>query len=160
METYSHVVLFYWSRVTQLQLAPVSPSTYRRKDDFTVALLNAKFGTWKVKWSARVARIIRVQINSGLSFYLMHGYPNKLTRIYWISHRNESRPPPYVYEGVRSIENTHNPIEPIYLHYLSSCLRSRYSIALVVASQSQSSPLFGSTSSIGALDGLPIPKQP
>jgi hypothetical protein len=92
--------------------------------------------------------------------HLVHGYPNKITRIYWISHKNESRPPSYVYEEVRSIENTHNPIEPIYLHYLSSCLRSRYNIALVVASQSQSSPLFGSTSSIGAFDGLPIPKQP
>jgi hypothetical protein len=41
---------------------------------------------------------------------------------------------------------THNQIKQIYLHYLSSCLRSRCSVALVVVPQSQSSPLFGSTS--------------
>jgi hypothetical protein len=68
--------------------------------------------------------------------------------------------PPYKYKGYdRLITPEHNPIEPIYLHYLiyHSFLKSRSSVALVVVSTYQSSPLFDSTSSRGVLGGLSAP---
>lgn len=60
--------------------------------------------------------------------------------------------------GVLPVE-THNPIEPFYFNYISSYLRSLCSITLVVVLQYQSSSLFGSMSSRGALGGLAILKQ-
>jgi hypothetical protein len=46
----------------------------------------------------------------------MCGYPNKLTGNYWNSSKNESRLHPYIYEGY-DLLRTHNPMEPIYIHY-------------------------------------------
>jgi hypothetical protein len=50
---------------------------------------------------------------------------------YWDPPRNGPALFPYKYEGLRPIENTHDPIEPIYLYYLSSCFRSRCNLFIL-----------------------------
>jgi hypothetical protein len=76
-----------------------SPSSTKRQGH----VLNTKSGGW----SDPRARIVhaRDQIGSGDSPYLVCGYPSNYVGICWLSHRNGSIPPPYIYEGVQPIEN-------------------------------------------------------
>jgi hypothetical protein len=53
-------------------------------------------------------RTVRDQINSGDIPYPVRVYPTNHTGICWDTSRNGSKPPSYIYEGVRPIDARHN----------------------------------------------------